>query len=621
MSQLNVNTIKNRTGTSGPVLSGLSTVSGSLVVSSDATVSGAATVTGALTVGGVLTYEDVTNVDSVGIVTARTGLEVTANGLVINAGVSTFAADLSIADKIIHTGDTDTAIRFPAANTFTVETAGSEAIRVDSSQRLLVNTATTRNNYDNGSVTSNLLHVERTAASGNAGISICANAATAADVGAILYMGRTSATSNGGNTIVADDDLIGRISFQGADGSQLVEAASIKVDVDGTPGADDMPGRIEFHTTADGASSATERVRIDSSGRLNIGSFSAPGTVGGFSHINVHGTGINANGAIGLYRNSASPSAGQGIGAIYFANSDGNPGAYIQGQSDGTWGTDDYPGRLVFFTTADGASSATERMRIDSSGRMGLGTNSPSSYIGSGDNFVIAESGDAGITIATGTSDTGTINFADGTSGDARYRGRFEYSHSLDALDILTAASTRMRVTSDGKIRIKMNDFANDPSASNSGLQLFDTSGGSIISASPATTDSDHALFFNPNGIVGRIRTSGSATSYNTSSDYRLKENVVDLDGAITRVKQLAPKRFNFISDADTTVDGFLAHEAQTVVPEAVTGTHNEVDGDGNPVIQGIDQAKLVPLLTAALKEAITKIETLETKVAALEGS
>ena len=118
----------------------------------------------------------------------------------------------------------------------------------------------------------------------------------------------------------------------------------------------------------------SERLRIDSSGRLNIGSSSAPGTVGGFSHINVHGTGINANGAIGLYRNSASPSAGQGIGAIYFANSDGNPGAYIQGQSDGTWGTNDYPGRLVFFTTSDGASSATERLRIDSAGTIKCGT-------------------------------------------------------------------------------------------------------------------------------------------------------------------------------------------------------------------------------------------------------
>jgi len=85
-------------------------------------------------------------------------------------------------------------------------------------------------------------------------------------------------------------------------------------------------------------------------------------------------------------------------------------------------------------------------------------------------------------------------------------------------------------------------------------------------------------------------------------------------------VKALAPKRFNFIADDSVTVDGFLAHEAQTVVPEAITGTHNEVDDDGNPVMQGIDQSKLVPLLTGALQEAIAKIETLETKVAALEA-
>ena len=93
------------------------------------------------------------------------------------------------------------------------------------------------------------------------------------------------------------------------------------------------------------------------------------------------------------------------------------------------------------------------------------------------------------------------------------------------------------------------------------------------------------------------------------------------MSNSIDRLKQLQPKRFNFILNPDTTVDGFLAHEVQSVVPEAISGTKDEVDSDNNPVYQGIDQSKLVPLLTAALQEAITKIETLETKVAALEGS
>ena len=107
-------------------LSGTPDISVDLLSAVDINVSGAATI------GGVLTYEDVTNIDSVGIVTARTGVEVTANGLVVNAGVSTFAADVSIADKIVHTGDTNTAIRFPSADTITAETAGVERLRIDS---------------------------------------------------------------------------------------------------------------------------------------------------------------------------------------------------------------------------------------------------------------------------------------------------------------------------------------------------------------------------------------------------------------------------------------------------------------------------------------------------------
>jgi hypothetical protein len=134
-------------------------------------------------------------------------------------------------------------------------------------------------------------------------------------------------------------------------------------------------------------------------------------------------------------------------------------------------------------------------------------------------------------------------------------------------------------------------------------------------------TDGISSAFQRGGTTVGSISVTTNSTSYNTTSDYRLKENVAALTDGITRVKQLLPKRFNFIAEPGTTVDGFLAHEAQAVVPEAVIGTHNEVDDDGNAVMQGIDQAKLVPLLTAALQEAIAKIETLETKVAALEAA
>lgn len=110
---------------------------------------------------------------------------------------------------------------------------------------------------------------------------------------------------------------------------------------------------------------------------------------------------------------------------------------------------------------------------------------------------------------------------------------------------------------------------------------------------------------------IGNIAMTNTTTAYNTTSDYRLKENVVDMTGSVDRVKQLKPSKFNFIGDA-ATVDGFLAHEAQAIVPESVTGTKDEVDADGNAVYQGIDQAKLVPLLVGAIKELTARIEALE---------
>jgi len=112
---------------------------------------------------------------------------------------------------------------------------------------------------------------------------------------------------------------------------------------------------------------------------------------------------------------------------------------------------------------------------------------------------------------------------------------------------------------------------------------------------------------------VGSISMTNSATAFNTSSDYRLKENIVEMAGAVDRIKQLKPSRFNFISEPDSkVVDGFLAHEVSNIVPEAITGTKDEVDGDGNPVYQGIDQSKLVPLLVGAIKELTARIEALE---------
>ena len=110
---------------------------------------------------------------------------------------------------------------------------------------------------------------------------------------------------------------------------------------------------------------------------------------------------------------------------------------------------------------------------------------------------------------------------------------------------------------------------------------------------------------------VGTINFNNSQTMYNTTSDYRLKENAVSISDGITRLKTLKPYRFNFKGETDI-VDGFFAHEVTPAVPEAISGTKDEVDSKGNPVLQGIDQSKLVPLLVAAVQELIGRVEKLE---------
>jgi hypothetical protein len=201
-----------------------------------------------------------------------------------------------------------------------------------------------------------------------------------------------------------------------------------------------------------------------------------------------------------------------------------------------------------------------------------------------------------------------------------------KYTGNQNGLDIRTTNNNIVLSDGDGNAalrgfrtngvqRVKIGNGTKAPNSVITALEVerLDTGHqGCILTKHPTTTARHHIKFHNSSGEQGYIICNASSVSYNTSSDHRLKENVDYTWDATTRLKQLKPARFNFIADANTTVDGFLAHEAQAVVPESVSGTHNEVDDDGNAVMQGIDQAKLVPLLVKTIQELEARITALE---------
>jgi len=289
---------------------------------------------------------------------------------------------------------------------------------------------------------------------------------------------------------------------------------------------------------------------------------------------------------------------------------------------------------LISYNHTDNAlwfrtNGSGEDMRIDSSGRLLVGLSSATTA----DNLIVqantASSTGAAVlglqlgstTVSAGT-DLGYLNYCDSSGnrgawilgeGDAAWTSGSSHPTRLvfsTTADSEASPTERVRITKEGWMRI---------GTDSSNVYIFpDNSNGAPtqdFNRANTTSTSTCVRFRNFGTIVGSITYNNASTAYNETSDYRLKENVVPLTGAIDRLNQLQVRRFNFIADPDTTVDGFLAHEAQEVVPESVTGEKDAVDENGNPEYQGIDKSKLVPLLTAALQEAIAKIETLEQRL------
>ena len=283
------------------------------------------------------------------------------------------------------------------------------------------------------------------------------------------------------------------------------------------------------------------------------------------------------------------------------------------GRSSG-WG-----GYLTFYI------DSSERMRIDSAGDVGIGISNPlyklqvagatadaDGALGSQSPQFSIQGGNANNQFEFGMDNSG------GTAiGFIQSRNLAAGAQTLS----LNPAGGSVLIGKTNKASANYGLFQVEQSAVGAaGYFEINASGGSqnavdIVNAANANFK---PLRFWTNGYsgtpVGTIACTSSSTAYNTSSDYRLKENIVDLDNAINRIKQIPVHQFNFIVEPDVTVDGFLAHEVADIVPEAITGTKDGVDDKGNPEYQEIDQSKLVPLLTKAIQELEAKVAALEAK-------
>jgi hypothetical protein len=414
-------------------------------------------------------------------------------------------------------------------------------------------------------------------------------------------------------------------------GTFTVPLATIAVEraVGAGAGVDGASNNIIFRQAQTSTPTLVERMRITSAGLVGIGTSSPAtklaltGSGDGGAAFTINQTATNWDSAVLFQENGTSKAR------IAFQNS-----AWGGGVSD-TFN--------IFTTTSTDmrfGTNNTERARIDSSGNVGIGTSSPVTNLSVVGNIHAIPSG------ITPKSNGYSLDFSSAQQSCGIARSVSSPNVLLDlyaggdsvnlggwsgAIRFLTGGtdqfgSERARIDASGALLVgtTTNSYGGDIRVYTEGVNnggAFAATGGETAiplgAWNKATSGSARRLitfFVGGGAIVGTITSNGSATAYNTTSDYRLKEDVQPMVGSVDRLMALKPVNFAWKVDGSR-VDGFLAHEAQEVVPEAVTGSKDAVDKDGKPQYQGIDQSKIVPLLTAALQEALKRIEALEAQI------
>lgn len=354
----------------------------------------------------------------------------------------------------------------------------------------------------------------------------------------------------------------------------------------------------------------TERARVDSSGNLGLGV-----TPSGTWKLDVAGYVKSAAAAGGLYDAVyTGTTAGSTLGQLRFNGSGSGVTAeskIIGALSSGSI-TSSY---LGFYVT--NAGSQSQAMTLDASGNLGVGATSVNGMLHlRRDTASSSSTGYPNIRIDNPNASgyTGLYFYADTTQ-----KAGFEVSNSAGALQIFVANTERARIDSSGRWLVNATSAA--LSASKAQISYSPSADyGLVLYPTNTTYNNASVLFLNNAGTsVGYIYSTGSATTYSTTSDYRLKENIAPMTGALEKIAALKPCTYTWKADGSVS-QGFIAHELQAVVPEAVVGEKDAVDEDGNPRYQGIDTSFLVATLTAAIQEQQAIIESLTARITALEA-
>ena len=257
----------------------------------------------------------------------------------------------------------------------------------------------------------------------------------------------------------------------------------------------------------------------------------------------------------------------------------------------------------------------TERARIDSSGNVGIGTTTTTQklnvYGADANNNVASFTRASGSTLYAYVDTGANVGFFTGSNAAG---SGFYANATSNTVQFNTNGSERARILSTGELLVATT------TSFGVGVTIYTPDSGGSYSNATSTATRNHWRFANANGAIGSIQTTASATAYNTSSDYRLKEDIQPMTGALAKVALLKPCTYKWKVDGSDG-QGFIAHELDEVVSGCVTGEKDAVDADGNPQYQGIDTSFLVATLTAAIQEQQALITALTTRITALEAA